>query len=938
MAFVGTAACDSAKRRELPPVRGRPAELAVIDETILAVAEGRGGVVVVDGPPGIGKTRLLAEFADRAQTHGIRTLFGRGFEYQQSAPFYPLFMATLQADPPVGDAKALRGMRQSADLRYWVVHDLRAAIAEAASRQPLIIMLDDIHWADNATLLALHTLPMQLQASVVWVFTARSGSGGAPVRDLISELCCAGAAFIPLAPLSAEAVADVVQDAVRARADQSLLMLAAKAHGSPFLLTELVRGLDEEGRLNVEGGQASAVGDWLPRRLAVGMEQRLEGLSAEAAEVVRVAATLPDRFSAAVLATILDRPATALVSAVQEAVRADLLTECGDQLTFRHGLLREATRESIPRSLRRAMERQSAATMLEMGAAPEEVATQLARSAEVGDQSAITALRQAVSVVGQSDPSTAADLSGRALELLLPGDPARGPLVADTVVLLNRANRYRQAQQLAESVLLTEVSQESEAEIRLRVAAGNEEPGQRIADNRRALQLSDINDTTRARHLAWLAYFEVVNGLHADQSAATTAMVAATSTGDLEARIVSGTALAVLDEQQGYVMRATQRMADVDALMGTGPATLGHIIAVVHRVRLFVTVGRLNQAREQVTAATAQARRDHNAMALPPLTILDAMVRIAAGELAAARVSIDALPSSEWGTVTENNMMRTMVLTEIAVRTDDRKTLQQMKNDALELYASTSPLVSCGAAYVMARAAWHRDDTHEAVRWLSGQHTRVITPLWLNVFEQLILMSRVASAAGDAGLRARVLESVEVLERERRGARLFAAVARHVRGVLERDPDALMDAANMLREWRPLLCAGAGEDAGKELARAGRIDEAIEQLNDAFDTFVDCEADADARRVGRVLRALGVERRIVASPRDKTGWDSLTDAELKIVNMIGDGATNREVAARLNLSPHTVKAHVRNAFTKLGIRSRAELRRPAADPVAIRNP
>jgi len=179
----------------------------------------------------------------------------------------------------------------------------------------------------------------------------------------------------------------------------------------------------------------------------------------------------------------------------------------------------------------------------------------------------------------------------------------------------------------------------------------------------------------------------------------------------------------------------------------------------------------VEEAREQVAAATAQARRDHNAMALPPLTILDATVRIAAGELAAARASIDALPSSEWGTITENNMMRTMVLTEIAVRTDDRKTLQQVKNDALELYASTSPLVSCGAAYVMARAAWHRDDTHEAVRWLSGQHTRVITPLWLNVFEQLILMSRVASAAGDAGLRARVLESVEVLERERRGAR-----------------------------------------------------------------------------------------------------------------------------------------------------------------------
>jgi DNA-binding CsgD family transcriptional regulator len=406
-------------------------------------------------------------------------------------------------------------------------------------------------------------------------------------------------------------------------------------------------------------------------------------------------------------------------------------------------------------------------------------------------------------------------------------------------------------------------------------------------------------------------------------------MAAATSTGDLEARIVSGTALAVLDEHNGYVMRASGRMADVDALMSTGPATLGHIIAAIHRVRLFVTVGRLKEAREQVAAATDQSRRDHNAMALPPLTILDAMVHIAAGNLAAGRATIDALPLSEWGTITENNMMRMMVLAEIAVRSDDRKALQRLKNEARELYKSTSPLVACGAAYVMARAAWHREDTHEAVRWLSGQNTRVITPLWLNVFDQLVLMSRVASAAGDAGLRARVLESIEVLERERPGARLFLAVAQHARGILERDPDVLLNAASTLREWRPLLCAGAAEDAGSELARAGRIDEAIEQLNTAFDTFVDCEADADARRVGRVLRRLGVERRIVTSQRDKTGWDSLTDAEFKIVNMIGEGATNREVAAQLHLSPHTVKAHVRNAFAKLGVRSRAQLRRPA---------
>jgi DNA-binding CsgD family transcriptional regulator len=914
------------RRLVAPPIRGRAAELKVIDALITDIAGRRGGVLVIEGPPGIGKSRLLTEVISRAENADVRTLFGEAFEYQQTVPFFSLFMATLRAEPPVGDPDALRRLGGSADLRYWVVHDLRAAIRAEASTTPLAIVLEDIHWADNATLLALRSLTVpRANVPVFWVLTARTGAGGPAVRETVSMLERQGATFVRLPAVSPNAVAEIVQDAVRARADSSLLSLAAKAHGNPFLLMELLGGLQEEERLTVSGGCAAVNGDSLPRRLGAGMRQRLDGLSDAAREVVQVAAVLPDRFSARVLAAMLDRRPAALVSAVEEAVRADLLAEDGDQLRFRHELLREATRQSLPQSLRRAIERQSAAIMLEMGSAPEAVATQLARSADVGDQAAIAALRQAADTVGHSDPYAAADLSKRAVELLPAGDSARGPLVAETVLLLNRASRYQEAQALADSTLAADVSQEDEAEILLRAATGNEEPAQRIAANRRALQLAGINDVTRARHLAWLAFFEVVNGLHGDDSTAMQAAAAATATGDLEARIISDTVLAVLDYHDGYVLRAIRRMDDVEALACTGDAGLGHIIAATQRVRLAVVVGGLEEAAAQVAESTEQAHRDHTAMALPSWAILGGMVRAAAGRLAAARATIEALPPREWGIISEINMMRMLVLSDVAVRIDDRKLLQDLVSEALGLYPSTSPLVSCGAAYVVALVAWHRGDVHEAVRWLSGQNTRVITPLWLNVFDQLILMSRVASAAGDAGLRARVLQSIEVLERERPGAPLFAAVAQHTRGILERDPDAMLEAANALRTWRPLLYAGAAEDAGGELARAGRNAQAIEQLNAAFDTFVECEAVADARRVGRVLRGLGVERRISARPRDHSGWDSLTDAELKVVSLIAQGATNREVAARLHLSPHTVKSHIRNAFAKLGINSRGQL-------------
>ena len=131
-------------------------------------------------------------------------------------------------------------------------------------------------------------------------------------------------------------------------------------------------------------------------------------------------------------------------------------------------------------------------------------------------------------------------------------------------------------------------------------------------------------------------------------------------------------------------------------------------------------------------------------------------------------------------------------------------------------------------------------------------------------------------------------------------------MAGYARGILERDAQALVTAAELLQvSPRPLFYAAAAEDAGAELARTDGGDEALHQLNAAFDTYLDHEALADARRVARELRRLGVERRIVSQPRAKKGWDSLTDSELKVVNLIARGASQpfcgRAVA---RIAPH----------------------------------
>jgi DNA-binding CsgD family transcriptional regulator len=912
------------QRLAIPPIRGRAGELKVIGALVTALVQGRGGVLVIEGPPGIGKSRLLTEVMALADKSGVRTLFGEAFEYQQTVPFFALFMATLHADPPVGDAGALRRLGGSADLRYWVVHDLADAIYAAAAETPLAIVLEDIHWADNSTLVALRSLATgRPDVALLWVLTARTGAGGPAVQDTLSVLHRADATVVRLAAMSPSAVADMVCDAVRANADESLLTLAAKAHGNPFLVRELVGGLGEEGRLNVSGGRAVASGQALPRRLGASMQQRLDQLSDGAGEVVRVAAVLPDRFSAGLLAAMLDRPPASLMAAVAEAVCADLLVEDGEQLRFRHDLLREAARQSLPQSLRRAMERQSASVMLSMGAAPAEVATQLARSAEPGDREATGALRQAAQSVGHTDASAAADLSKRALELLPAQDPDHGQLVAETVGLLNRASRYQEAEELAVAALLEAASPQEEAEIRLRLATKNTHSTQRrIEENRRALQLDDISAVTRARHLAWLAYNLIFQKQGGQQrAAADEAAVAAASTGDLEATILANLTLALLDCGDGYAGRALGRLAEVCALATTSNATAAHDLAANHYAILLALVGRLDDAAAQVADGIEQARREGNAMALDIWVTMDGIVHLTAGRLSAAR-----LPPPQRTIMTELDMIRMVILAEVAVRTDDRTLLQQMVNDAYHAYSTGSSVVRRGAANVLALAAWQRDDVHDAMRWLGGDITLFESPIWPQVLDRVIFNARVASAAGDAGLRARVLQATDLLERERPAIPLFKGVASYARGILERDARALLAAAELLHSSpRPLLYAAAAEDAGAELARTDRGDKALDPLNAAFDTYMEHEALADARRVGRELRRLGVERRIVSQPRAKTGWDSLTDSELTVVNLIAQGVTNRDVAAQLHLSLHTVKTHVHNAFAKLGINSREQL-------------
>src|SRR6185369_1904774 len=156
--------------------------------------------------------------------------------------------------------------------------------------------------------------------------------------------------------------------------------------------------------------------------------------------------------------------------------------------------------------------------------------------------------------------------------------------VAETVGLLNWASRYAEAEELAVAALSQAASPQEEAEIRLRRATLNKHSTQRrVEENRRALQLGDISEVTRARHLGWLAYNLALHDQRGEaRAAADEAAAAAASTGDLEATILANLTLALLDCGDGYVGRALRRVEELCALARTSDATAAHYLAANH--------------------------------------------------------------------------------------------------------------------------------------------------------------------------------------------------------------------------------------------------------------------------------------------------------------------------------------------------------------------
>ncbi|MEU6162740.1 helix-turn-helix transcriptional regulator [Streptomyces tanashiensis] len=915
------------------PLRGRDAEMAFIEERLDALGRGEGGIVRVEGPAGIGRSRILAEAAASARRRGTRVFEGAADPDEQFVPLGPLLEGVLSGEEPLSGAQRLRDLATTPGQRFWLLQELGDRLREAARNGPLLVVLDDLQWCDDLTLLTFHTLAAGLSSHpILWLVAVRAGGVPSGVRTTLDRIRQAGARELVLGALGDRAIARITEDVLGAPPDPDVLRLAHRAEGLPQLLVELLGSLREEA-VTIENGTARlSAGPPAPRELP-SVVRRLDQLSDEARELVQTAAAVGGTVTVARLAELLGRSSAALITAVRESLDADLLAESGDRLAFRHDLVREAVEAGLPLPLRQALSRQAAG--LPPGRVPPD-ATE-AGSAAPGDTAEADRLRTEAAELAGTAPGTAAERSLKALELTAADAPERPRVVAETIPLLWQTGRAAQACELGATALAAVgLGPEDEALIRLALArlAVQFDFSEAVRQARAGAALPGISLTARGRLLAMLAVGLSMSGEHAAaEQVAAQAWEAAAAAGDRTAEATLTTVRSAVSFHRmdlAEAFRQAERSAALADALGVStslwvPEALWHAL-------LSNTTGRtaeaLAVAEEGIRITREQGRTAAHRMWLMTRT----RILLETGRLSDARADAEAASpaTDEPGPGNLADVTLRYVMLRVALHTGDRQTAEAYAAEARRMRSDDAPVVRHFGTWMLALMADHEGRPDAAMAELDAVMTSPAAdrPAYAGLIDPADAPGLVRMALR-AGRHERAVQAVAMAEKRavlNPGLPFLAATAAHARGLLDNDLAPLLRAVRLYEDCpRVLARASALEDAGRKLA-ATRTPEAVPYFETALALYVRAGAGRDVARVRRRLRAAGVRRRPTTTGLCDA-WPELTAAELRVVRLVARGLTNQQAAGHLSLSPHTVSSHLRRAFTKLDVTSRAELTR-----------
>jgi DNA-binding NarL/FixJ family response regulator/RecA/RadA recombinase len=949
---------------------GRASEVVSLDRLLTQVARGESAALELVGEPGIGKTRLLAELAARADERGYLVLSGRAGELELDLPFW-VFVDALdeyvhgldprRLDDLDDDVRAelatvfpslsglATGRRTAIQHERYRSHRAVCTLLEAlAQTQPVVLVLDDVHWADPASVELLGALLHRPPAAPLLVALAvRPRQLNDRLSAALERAHRAGTIVrIELGALSPEDARELVADGA------DVAGLYEDSGGNPFYLEQLARSGDRAESATATHGPLLAGVD-VPAAVAAALSEELALLTKPARLILEGAAVAGDPFDPELAAAGAGAADAAAIDALDELLRLDLVrqTDVPRRFRFRHPLVRRAVYESMPGGSRLVAHERCADALARRGALSSAIAHHVERSARQGDEAAVRLLRDAGEAAAPRAPASAARWFGAALRLLPPAAP--GDLRVELV--LARSEALAATGQLGEShtALLESMSivpQEAESlRVRLAVACARVEHllgRYNEAHVHLEAALAELRDPASAQGVELMIELVGDSLYHGDYGAmrswADQAVDAAERLGEqpLLAAALAGRALAsaVGGRAAEGLRYSAAAAALVDGLADDEIAgrldALAHLATAEFYLENFAGAG--SHAERALRIGRTVGKGDLFPLIVPMLGgSLWVRGRMAeAGEVLDGAIAAARLVDNPQG-LALNLFNRSYA----AFAAGDVDLALATAKEAFELAQQLDPgPIPAHAAVALAYArleTGHAERCAELlVEFAGGNELRLIGGGWraryLELLTRALLEAGRRDEAEHAAAAARACAEAVALPMAGAMAALAAAALDLDDGEPAAAAEQALSAAASLQEVGNVFDAATSLLlAGRALAQAGKPDQAAAELELAASAFESFGSHRYRLQAERELRKLGrsIHRRTRPGKGDGSGLDSLTERELQIARLVVDRKTNPQIAAELFLSSKTVETHLRNTFRKLGVESRVEVAR-----------